>query len=217
MKVKVLTYAQDGNTVVRPYMELKELFQENQNIFQGREHDYGQVEIVFRRNNTYMVAGQVNKESIDSRKGMILDTYKNFCEGFENELFIKQLYIEFYKDAGLDASLLERIREKHLKEREEKEIQRQKEKAEAAKKLLEETAQRVEENLLKLSKGAAIRFDELVEIIDTKKIKVHPRTKMVILEQPNHFEISTTQGTFNKKKSSSCQGVFDLVKSIAKG
>ncbi len=195
MKIKVLKYKSDGNTLVAPYMDLHPLV-ENVFISLSEKDKYGYANndwfyVIFKIENVYFVYEQNNRAKIEEKKYQlsIVEHYSNWIqkvvEAAQQEQYIRLLDIKVFEGLGLDTTLLHKSRNLYLqrKEEREKEYKRKMEEEQKEKALLHE--QELDKQKLLFINGAYIKGKSFLEIVKRDGFDIHIRTK----------------GTFNKSVS----------------
>lgn len=127
MKVKVLKYKFDGNTVVAPYMEL-EAYAENVYTSLSAKNEYGNEDddcfhVVCKIENVYFSCGQYSRRILDKEghreeaAGYCRNWITNTLRDAENGSHITLLSIRVFERLGLDTAPLLQAREAYRKSR----------------------------------------------------------------------------------------------------
>jgi len=112
MKQKVLTYANDGNTVVNKFMELQPVSY-HADIFISLE-EYERASLIFKFNDIYYCEGSYNKQQIDNSADTVINHYNNYLTNLHTHKWIKNIYIVLFERLGMDATILNETRQKQI-------------------------------------------------------------------------------------------------------
>lgn len=187
MKVKVLKYKSDGNTVVAPYMEL-ETYAENVYLSLSDKNEFGNenydhFHVVCKIENVYFSCGQYSREMLgkEEYREKIIGYCKNWIPNTlldtENGNHVSLLSIRVFEELGLDTAPLQQAREAFLKKQELRR-QEQREKEREKRKLEETKWQRELDNeKQKFLNGNKISAEIFLEITKRDGFEVHIRTK----------------------------------------
>ena len=187
MKVKVLKYKSDGNTVIAPYMEL-EVYAENVYISLLAKDEYGNEDndcfhVVCKIENVYFSCGQYSRrilgkeghreEAADYCRNWITNTLQNA----ENGSHITLLSIRVFEELGLDTAPLQRAREVSRKKQEQR--RREQREKEDERRRLEEAKwqQTLDEGKQRFLNGDEITADIFLAITKRDGFEIHIRTK----------------------------------------
>lgn len=220
MKVQVLKYANDGNTLVRPYKELTAI-EGIDNVFYYSEPDQWQPNnpicyLVFKAGELYAQLESFRLQWIESNKDKIIQVRDNLKTVIRESNWISTLYIEIFKALGEDWQSLVDKREMIKQERERKEQI----KKEEANRILAERAAKRQQDLLTafdlLVSGEKIDKTLFVELCQLKGIKIHPRTAGMLGDCKAGTMIGVSQAyvIHRNAKSIKLDKVFEVAKQL---
>ena len=187
MKVKVLKYKFDGNTVVAPYMEL-EAYAENVYTSLSAKNEYGNEDddcfhVVCKIENVYFSCGQYSRRILDKEghreeaAGYCRNWITNTLRDAENGSHITLLSIRVFERLGLDTAPLLQAREAYRKKQEQRR-RKQKEKEDERRRLEEaKWQQTLDEGKQKFLDGGEITADIFLSITKRDGFEIHIRTK----------------------------------------
>ena len=187
MKVKVLKYKFDGNTVVAPYMKL-EAYAENVYISLSAKDKYGNEDndyfhVVCKIENVYFSCGQYSRRILvkeghrEEAAGYCRDWIANTLRDAENGSYITLLSIRVFEELRLDAAPLLQAREAY---RQKQEQRRQEEREKEAEKREAEEARRqqtLDEGKQRFLNGDEITAEIFLAITKRDGFEIHIRTK----------------------------------------
>lgn len=212
MKVKVLKYKFDGNTVVAPYMEV-EPYGESVFISLSKKDEYGNVQedifhIICKVEDIYFSCGQSSRRQLEKEsckaeaerycKKWIDDTLQSAKDGS----YVSQLSIRVFEQLGLDTSALVQAREAYLKkkEREAKEAKARREEKRRSQEL--EWQQRLDEEKRKFLAGEPVTADIFLQMVKRDGFEIHIRTQGTLNRYVSRLQNS---GTIHYRKARGCR------------
>lgn len=209
MKQKVLTYANDGNTVVSKFMELQPVSYHAE-IFTSTLEDYGRTNLVFRFKEIFYCEGNYTLQQIESSPETVIPHYSNYLANLHTHKWIKNIYITLFESLGMDTKQLNEARAKQIQDKEaarQTEIQR---KADEVQVQLQKRLTELAIAKTKLAAGEKICKDDFMELIRLYNVPIHIRT-IGMLNDMQKADIGTKQAYIygNKHKGKSLQKVFE--------
>lgn len=215
MKVKVLTYANDGNTVCNKYMELIPV-NYHPEIFTTPLEEYGRTNLVFQFKDIYYCEGSYNQSQIESSSETVINHYNNYLANLHTHKWIKSIYIALFESLGMDTNQLNEVRAKQVQEREQKRANEIQQKAIAAKEQNDKRLAELATAKAKLIAGDEIPKDDFLELIKMYNIPVHIRT-IGMLNGLNKADIGVNKAHIfgAKTKGMNLDKVFEAAKLLA--
>lgn len=209
MKAKVLTYANDGNTVINKFMELQPVSYHAE-IFTTPLEEYGWTNLVFKFKDIYYCEGSYNMQQIESNPDTVINCFTNYLTNLHTHKWIKNIYIVLFESLGMDATILHEVREKQILDKEaakKAEIQR---KADEVQILLQKRLIELATAKTKLAAGEKICKDDFIELVKMYNVPVHIRT-IGMLNKLHKADIGTNQAYIygSKKTGINLQKVFE--------
>lgn len=198
MKVKVITYANDGNTVINKYMELTAV-NYHSSVFTGPIEEFDRAELVYKFDEVYYNEGNYYFEQIINNTEKVINHYNNYLATLHTQKWIKNIYITLFEALNMDTKQLLENRERQIREREEKKQAEIKYKAEQVEIALQKRLNELKEAKLKLAAGEKIGKDDFIELVKMYKIPMHIRT-IGMLNDLNRAEIGINQAYISGKK-----------------
>lgn len=218
LKVKVLKYANDGNTIVKPYKELTPV----QNLDGYFTYLFEEVYstkyfgVVIECRGLFVEIGIHREDQLQKLNDITQAT--EYREGYPDKWKIMQrpdlLIIKVNELLGNDASEPIAKRAKYDEDKRAAEEQKQNERQNAAAIKQEEEIKKSEILRQELKQGKATTYAELLKAMELLKYNLHPRTKGTLLKQVQTQEISTTSGHFIKQTSS--ETAQSIMRTVAK-
>lgn len=214
MKQKVLTYANDGNTVVNKFMELQPVSY-HADIFISLE-EYERASLIFKFNGIYYCEGSYNKQQIDNGADTVINHYNNYLTNLHSHKWIKNIYIVLFERLGMDATILNETRQKQILDRQAEKQAEIKRKADEVQILLQKRLAELAISKAKLAAGEKICKDDFLELVKMYNVPIHIRT-IGMLNDMQKADIGINQAYIygNKNKGKSLQKVFEAAKFLA--
>lgn len=216
MKIKVLDYKNDGNTVTTKWFDVEELFpgvyiskyEENSNLYQLI---FGNVD-----KNVYVIDGLYSQETILNNKDYLHEVVADFPKFLIEKPFIRKIDIEFAKQSGFDYQILEQRREEIFAIRKQQEAEEKAKKEQKSIEYAAREAERINERLQALKDGKNISYQDLLDIIGKYNISIAPRTLGAIRKQVASYSyINRERGFFKPKTArSTVDSIFQVVKKV---
>ena len=221
MKTKVLKYAANGNDIVMPYMEVEQ-FENIENCFVSLKcEEYGSkyFYLIFNCKGVFVADASYREDIL--KQPNVIEQIKELAKGYENhwqkQMFVNKLQIELNTLIGNDTTEMEAKRTAYLLEKQAKDNEAKAKKEQEAK---EAELQRVEKlNQLheQLKAGEKIAVNYFIELLDFKKVAIHPRTKGLLNDLNNQSMIGVKQANIfaPKAKGKNFQKVFEVAAQLA--
>lgn len=215
MKQKVITYANDGNTVVSKFMELSPVAYHAE-IFTTPLEEFGRTNLVFRFKEVFYCEGNYTMQQIESNPDTVINHYSNYLTNLHTHKWIKNIYITLFESLGMDATQLNEVRAKQIQDKEtakQAEIQR---KANEVQVQLQKRLAELAIAKTKLAAGEKICKDDFIELVKMYNVPIHIRT-IGMLNDMQKADIGINQAYIygNKNKGKSLQKVFEAAKFLA--
>jgi hypothetical protein len=209
MKQKVLTYANDGNTVVSKFMELTPV-NYHAEIFTTPLEEYGRTNLVFKFKDIFYCEGNYYLEQIENKPETVIACFTNYLANLHTHKWIKNIYITLFESLGMDATQLNEVRAKQIQDKEaakQAEIQRK------ANEVQVQIQKRIAELAIaktKLAAGEKICKEDFIELVKMYNVPIHIRT-IGMLNDMQKADIGINQAYIygNKHKGKSLQKVFE--------
>lgn len=215
MTAKVLTYANDGNTVCNKYMELIPV-NYHAKIFTTPLDEYGRANLVFHFKDIYYCEGSYNQSQIESSSETVINHYGNYIANLHTHRWIKSIYIALFECLEMNTALLIETREKQIKEREQKKADEIRIKAETAQIAQQKRLTELAAAKAKLIAGDEIPKDDFLDLVKMYNIPVHIRT-IGMLNGLHKADIGINKAHIfgAKTKGVNLQKVFEAAKLLA--
>lgn len=175
MKTKVLTYANDGNTVCNKYMDISAVH-DSENVFISFTDQLQRVNLVFKFNDVYYCEGNYNHNQIADNKDVVLNHYNTYLVELINKNWIQSIYIALFEALGMDATTLINKRNEIKVAKEIAAKVKQDEKEKQAEDYRQKRLNELNIAKCKLSAGEQISKDDFLELVKQYNIPVHIRT-----------------------------------------
>lgn len=221
MKTKILKYAADGNTIVRPYADLMP-YSEKWNIFSydWTENYYSQeckkTSLVLKLGETYFQVGEYDANYFHERIfGQLeaLDSVEAITNYIYNS-FPNTMLLEVARENGLDVDRMLKTREAAINARREAEAQKQRERDDYTKKEQEKELKRLQEQLKVFTEGEKISSADFVELCKIHSVSIHPRTAGMLGKR--RIKIGHSQASIFDKRPINLDALFDVAKELLK-
>lgn len=215
MKQKVLTYANDGNTVVNKFMELAPVAYHAE-IFTTPLEEYGRTNLVFRFKEIFYCEGNYTMQQIESNPDTVINCFTNYLANLHTHKWIKNIYIVLFERLGMDATILNETRQKQILDRQAEKQAEIKRKADEVQILLQKRLAELAISKAKLAAGEKICKDDFLELVKMYNVPIHIRT-IGMLNDMQKADIGINQAYIygNKNKGKSLQKVFEAAKFLA--
>ena len=229
LRVKVLQYKSDGNTLTEKWESLTS-YADGIYYYVDKGTINGDIaNFVFAKNGIYWDAMRCDRvEWIEARRGILIADLRNFEENVisraERGMFINTLHIEVMRRLGYDTAPLYESRNAYIKRREDEEKRKREEKQrrEQERKGAEErrNAELLADGKKKLLNGEKITVEQIELIAEVVGYKINIRTlgtmrkKLVSMSysETDGWNYSYYQGKNTSEKSFT--GAMDAIKSI---
>jgi len=215
MKIKVIDYKNDGNTVTTRFYEVEEFAP---GVYISKDNDSDLYLLIFGNieKNVYVIDGFYSLQTIEANKEYVTSIPADFMKFMLEKPFIRKIDIEFAKECGLDYQILEKRRDEifaiRKKEEAEKEAKKRQEEEEHAAK----ESKRIDDRLQALKDGKNISYQDLLDIIEKYNFKIAPRTLGAIRKQVTSYSyINRERGYFLPKTAqTTVNSIFRVVKEV---
>jgi len=211
--------ANDGNTLVMPYMDIKPLLScAGAWVTEPDEEHNGKVWLVLNIRGVYVANGTYRLEKLQEPKVAelmphIIESYPNKWQGAS---WVQTLDIKLNEIIGNDTAPIIAERERIIKEREQKRIAENEERQRLANEREQQRLKVLDAEHQKLKNGEQISLSYFIDLIGYKKINVHPRTIGMLNKMGERTKIGVSQAhTFTQKgKGLSLDKVFDIARQL---
>lgn len=212
MKVKVLKYKSDGNTIGASYMEL-EPYAENVYVSLLERDEYtGESEdcllMVCKTGDVYFACGRYSRKTLEEEG--CREEAETYCKNWvgnvmkkvEEEKFISLLSVHVFNALGLDSTPLKQAREAYAKRQEQERLELEKKEEEKRKQREKQYQLLLNENKRNFLEGEMISGEMFLEITKRDGFDIHIRTKGTF---NRHVRGINKNGIISYRKNKGCR------------
>ena len=214
MRTKILTYANDGNTVCNKYYDIEPL-NGNENIFITPLEEYNRTNLIFKFKDVYYNEGSYQVEQLKNGYDKVQEHYTNYIANIPKQKFIKTIFIELYNLIGIDPAEIVQIKAEQLNAKEVERSIREAEKLRLANESNAKRQVKLEEEKIKFMAGEKIDKDAFLELLKLNNIPIHIRT-LGMINDMNRMEIGINQAyVYGPKNKGKClDKIFTAAKQL---
>ena len=219
MKVKVLKYADDGNTLVMPYKEIVPVPGcVNVFVHHYTEYNTDRILLVLQFGSVYIGAETCNAAMMQRPdfKTTVIDYRNNFLDRWRTANWIPSLDIQLHEMLGLDPTPLKERRAEIIQQRAAKEKEKEAEKQTKAKEAEQKEQARLIALFERFKQGERVSVNDFLALARLKKVALPAQTVGMFNKFTQTSEIGINDanlgGTGRKKIS---RAAFDRVFEVA--
>lgn len=221
MKVKVLKYAANGNDIVMPYMEIEQ-FENIENCFVSlkcEDHGSKYFYLIFNCKGVFVADASYREDIL--KQANVIEQIKELAKGYENQWqktkFVNNLQIELNTLIGNDTTEMKAKRAAYIAEKQAKDMEAKAKKEQEAKEAELKRIEKINQLHEQLKAGEKISVNNFIELLEFKKVAIHPRTKGLLNDLNSQSMIGTKQANIfaAKTKGKNFQKVFEVAQMLA--
>lgn len=221
MKVKVLKYASNGNDIVMPFMEVEQ-FENIENCFVSLKcEEYGSkyFYLIFNCKGVFVADASYREDIL--KQPNVIEQIKvlatNYHEQWKYSAFVNKLQIELNTLIGNDTTEMLAKREAYLLAKQAKDNEAKEKREQQAKEAEQMRIEKLNQLHEQLKAGEKIAVNYFIELLEFKKVPIHPRTKGLLNDLNSQSMIGTKQANIfaAKTKGKNFQKVFEVAQMLA--